>query len=78
MDFRLFNPRELGNRIVRLRKENGLSRTSFANVLGVSSPSTIGKWERGENAPSLKSIVAICNIFSVDADALVFGAITGK
>lgn len=41
----------LGERLRRFRLENGLSKRSVANMLGVSIP-TIMRWEEGVSVPN--------------------------
>lgn len=47
--------------IASFREALGLSQVGFAAKLGVSSQ-TVSRWERGESAPSLGAIEAICKL----------------
>jgi transcriptional regulator with XRE-family HTH domain len=64
--------RDLGLRIVELRKGRGWSRAELAKRLGVDR-SRLGKWEQGRNAPSLEDLTALTAILGATLDELVFG-----
>lgn len=49
---------ELGRSIRRLREMRGLKRTHVATAIKVTHPQ-IGRWERGENRPLPKNLLAI-------------------
>ena len=63
---------DLGARIVRLRNEKGWGRTVLARKLGVSRD-RLSKWERGDNAPPLESLVLLGTLLGVTLDELVTG-----
>lgn len=46
------NPKELGERILRLRKEAGMTQKELAAILCVTD-GAVSKWERGLNYPDL-------------------------
>lgn len=46
------NPKELGERILRLRKEAGMTQKELASILCVTD-GAVSKWERGLNYPDL-------------------------
>lgn len=62
----------LGNRIKRLRKNNGLSQEELSNELGVSRQ-TVLKWENGAMCPNAESLKMLCNYFNVSTDAILSG-----
>ena len=49
----------------------GLSQGKAAELLGVD-PSTLSKWERGISMPKANQIVALCNLYRVTYDMLIF------
>ena len=61
---------EIGNKIVELRKKNGLSQEELAEKVGVARQ-TISKWELGETSPDLKQSKELSRIFNVSLDELV-------
>lgn len=63
---------KLGTRIFTLRKQAGLSQEDLAHRTGVSRQ-TISKWESGAMLPELYNLHALCRLFSVSADYLLFG-----
>ena len=65
--------KELGARIVRLRKTRGWSQGELATRLKVHG-SRLSKWERGVNAPSLEDLRNLMTVLEVTADELLIGA----
>ena len=61
---------EIGNKIMELRKKNGLSQEELAEKVGVARQ-TISKWELGETAPDIKQSKELSIIFNVSLDELV-------
>lgn len=66
---------KLGERIYTLRKQAGLSQEDLAHRTGVSRQ-TISKWESGAMVPELFNLHALCTLFGVSADYLLFGVNT--
>lgn len=60
----------ISDKILNLRKENGLSQEAFAEKLGVSRQS-VSKWESGAAMPDIDKIVSISEIFGVTTDFLL-------
>lgn len=60
----------ISDKILSLRKENGLSQEAFAEKLGVSRQS-VSKWESGTAMPDIDKIVSISEIFGVTTDFLL-------
>jgi len=54
-----------------LRKSRGESRLTIAEVVGLTSTGTVGKWERGERLPSLAQALMLADHFQVSLDKLV-------
>lgn len=63
----------LAKRIAACRKQAGLSQEKLAERMGVSRQ-TISRWETREARPDLEKFEQLCGVFSVSADALLFGA----
>lgn len=60
----------LGEKIFRLRTEQGLSQETFGEKLGVSRQS-VSKWETDQSVPELDKIIAISDFFHVSTDYLL-------
>lgn len=60
----------LGEKIYRLRTEQGFSQETFGERLGVSRQS-VSKWETDQSVPELDKIVAISEMFGVSTDSLL-------
>lgn len=59
-----------GDKILKLRKEAGLSQEVFAEKLGVSRQS-VSKWESGVSVPETDKILAMSEMFRVSTDYLL-------
>ena len=60
---------DFGNKIMKLRKQHGMSQEELAEKLGVARQ-TISKWELGETSPDLKQAKDLSRIFNVSLDEL--------
>lgn len=60
----------LGEKIFRLRTEQGYSQETFGEKLGVSRQS-VSKWETDQSVPELDKIVMISEFFGVSTDYLL-------
>lgn len=60
----------LGEKIFKLRTEQGLSQEALGEKLGVSRQS-VSKWETDQSVPELDKIVAVSEIFGVSTDYLL-------
>ena len=61
---------ELGNKILKIRKDNNLTQKELADKLGVTYQS-VSKWERGINIPDLVIIRQICKEFNIDINDML-------
>lgn len=60
---------EIGNTIVKFRKQNNLSQEQLAEKMGVTRQ-TISKWELGSTSPDLEQSKKLSKIFNVSLDDL--------
>ena len=60
----------LGEKILRLRKNNGFSQEELASRLTVSRQA-ISKWELGESVPDTENIMQLSKLFGVSTDYLL-------
>lgn len=58
------------DRLVQLRKANGLSQESLAALLGVSRQA-VSKWERAEASPDTDNLIALAGIYNMTLDQLL-------
>ncbi|MGL5244454.1 MAG: helix-turn-helix domain-containing protein, partial [Sarcina sp.] len=56
-----------GEKLFRLRKDNGMSQETLAEKLNTSRQA-ISKWENGQGFPESEKLLKISNIFSVSVD----------
>lgn len=62
--------KDLNIKLVMLRKEHGYTQEDLSKFLNLTE-SAIGNYELGINEPSLDTIVAIANLYSVSLDWLL-------
>ena len=60
----------LSEKILKLRKMNGMSQDDLAEKVGVSRQS-ISKWESDQATPELEKILLLAGVFSVTTDFLL-------
>lgn len=64
----------LGARIRGRRERRGLRQADLATAIGVS-PQAVSKWKRGENAPDISILVALCRLLDISVEWLLGGAL---
>lgn len=62
----------LGKNIRHLRESSNLTQLQFANLVGMKSHTTVGKWEDELSKPSFETLEKIADHFKVDLQALIF------
>ena len=62
---------ETANRLVQLRKENGLSQEELALRLHISRQA-VSKWERAESSPDTDNLIALAKLYHLTLDELLF------
>ena len=50
--------------------ENGYQVTDIQRIIGLASPQSVYKWERGDNLPSIDSAVILAWIFDIPVEDL--------
>jgi len=63
----------LGERLVKLRKEKGLSQEEVAEKLNVSRQS-VSKWELDQSLPDFDKIIPLCELYEIETDELLKGS----
>lgn len=61
---------EIANRLVKLRKKNGLSQEELADKLGLSRQA-VSKWERAEASPDTDNLICLAKLYNVSLDDLL-------
>jgi len=59
-----------GEKLIQLRKSNGLSQEDLADSLGVSRQA-VSRWEQGSTYPDFQNIRKLMDLFHVSADYLL-------
>ena len=60
----------IANRLVALRKANGLSQEALAEKFGLSRQA-ISKWERAEASPDTDNLMALAQLYGITLDDLL-------
>lgn len=63
---------QVGERILKLRKENNISQEELGFKINVSRQ-TISKWENNESSPDLNNLKSLAKLFNVSTDYLING-----
>ena len=61
---------DVGNQILLLRKQNGLTQEKLAEQLGVSSPA-VSKWENGHTLPETALLPQLAKLLHSTVDAIL-------
>lgn len=61
---------KIADRLVRLRKEKGLSQEELADKLGLSRQA-VSKWERAEASPDTDNLICLAKLYGVSLDELL-------
>ena len=61
---------EIANKLLKLRKENGLSQEELADKLGISRQA-VSKWERAEASPDTDNLICLAKLYGVSLDELL-------
>jgi transcriptional regulator with XRE-family HTH domain len=60
------------DRLIELRKKNGLSQEDLAEKLNISRQA-VSKWERAESLPDTENLIALSKLYGLSLDELVYG-----
>ncbi len=69
----MIDMKQMGERIGRLRQEQGLTQVALAEKLGISSQA-ISKWERGQAFPDLSRLDELSELLGVAVAYLLTGS----
>ncbi len=61
---------EIANRLVKLRKQAGLSQEELADKLGLSRQA-VSKWERAEASPDTDNLICLAKLYNISLDELL-------
>lgn len=64
--------KSIGKRVARLRKEAGLTQFKLSEMINIHEKN-LSAIERGINGLSMDTLIAICEIFNISADYILFG-----
>jgi len=62
--------KEFGERLQELREQRGLTRLQLAKATGFTEVS-IGRWEKAETIPDIRTLKVFVKFFNVTADYLL-------
>lgn len=58
------------DKLVTLRESKNLNRTEFAAIFGIDR-TTVGKWEKGANYPTVEMLDKLASFFGISVDELL-------
>ena len=61
---------EIADRLIKLRKKNGLSQEELADKLGLSRQA-VSKWERAEASPDTDNLICLAKLYGISLDELL-------
>lgn len=61
---------EIADRLIKLRKQKGLSQEELADKLGISRQA-VSKWERAEASPDTDNLICLAKLYGVSLDELL-------
>jgi len=67
----MFKKEIFADRLKYLRTEHNLSMLALATAVGLKSKGAINQFEKGLNLPSIETLVALADYFSVSVDYLL-------
>lgn len=66
----MFNMKQVGRKIVSLRKERNMTQTELADEMGVSFQA-VSNWERGSSMPDISKLPQLAELFGCTVDELL-------
>lgn len=64
--------KSIGRRIARLRKNAGLTQLKLSEMINIHEKN-LSAIERGKNGVSMETLIALCEVFKISADYILFG-----
>ena len=62
---------ETATRLVKLRKQYGISQEELAEKIGVSRQA-VSKWERAESSPDTDNLIALASVYDISIDDMLY------
>lgn len=60
-----------GEKIKKIRKEQGLSVRDIQNIFGFDYPQAVYAWEQGRNVPAIDNLLVLSSLFKVQISDLI-------
>lgn len=60
-----------GQRIKEMRKASGISVRELQDILGLTNPQAIYKWQNGQCMPTIDNLVILSAVFDVTLDEMI-------
>lgn len=71
MNIPMINVIGTGEKILRLRKEKGLSVKDLQDIFGFATPQAIYKWQHGAALPTVDNLVVLAAVFDVGIEEIL-------
>lgn len=62
-----------GERIRKLREQNGFSVREVSEYMGFTEPQAVYKWQRGQSLPTVDNLLALSRIFNTTIEDILIG-----
>ena len=69
--FPVIDMKATGRRIIRLRKERGLTVRDIQDFFGFDAPQAIYKWQRGSNLTNVDNLLALGKLLNVSIESII-------
>ncbi len=60
-----------GERIKKIRKEQGFSVRDIQNIFGFDYPQAVYAWEQGKNVPTVDNLLVLASLFECDIEDML-------
>jgi transcriptional regulator with XRE-family HTH domain len=64
--------KSIGKRVARLRNDAGLTQLKLSEMINIHEKN-LSSIERGINGLSMETLIALCEVFNISADYILFG-----
>lgn len=69
----IVNPKKIGERIRRLRKEKKLKVTDISDKMGFETPQAVYKWQRGDCLPEISNLITLSRMLGTTVEDIILG-----
>ena len=60
-----------GANLRKIRRERALSAVKVSELVGLTSPQAVYRWERGETLPTMDNLVILASVYHMTVDEII-------